>query len=153
PRPLTQAFRLRNAGALGEADYREIQDRAIRNAVAMQEQLGFEVVTDGEFRRGASWSGLVDAVDGIATATAPYVFRDGQGATTAFVEPQVVAPPHRRCGIATEVFTFMRGITQGCVKVTLPAPSMVHFWGGAGPDRTDEELFAALALIYRAEIA
>src|SRR5262249_5659367 len=44
PRPLTQAYRLRNAGALGEAEYREIQDRAIRNAVLMQEQLGFAVV-------------------------------------------------------------------------------------------------------------
>lgn len=158
PRPLTQAFRLRNSGALGDSEYREIQDHAIREAVALQEQLGFEVVTDGEFRRGSYWSHFTEAVDGLATAPARYELHGAEGACEGFAAPHVGGRLHRRRGISTEEFRFVAGITRRAVKITLPSPSTMQFWHGrAAIDRafypTDEEFFADLCAIYRAEIA
>ncbi len=39
------------AGEVGAAELRAVEDECIREAVALQEGLGLEVVTDGEFRR------------------------------------------------------------------------------------------------------
>src|ERR1700712_4087886 len=41
-------------GRLGDDELREAEDTAIRDAVAMQESVGLQSATDGEFRR-ASW--------------------------------------------------------------------------------------------------
>src|SRR5207253_5541550 len=45
---------LLEARAAHHPDLRAIEDQAIRDAVRMQEDIGLESVTDGEFRRG-SW--------------------------------------------------------------------------------------------------
>src|ERR1700733_2528981 len=42
------------AGTIDAETLREVEDGAIRDAVALQEDLGFQGVTDGEFRR-TSW--------------------------------------------------------------------------------------------------
>src|SRR5258708_13672121 len=39
------------AGQLAAAAYKEIEDRAVDQAIAMQEAVGLDVVTDGELRR------------------------------------------------------------------------------------------------------
>jgi methionine synthase II (cobalamin-independent) len=143
---------------MGEDEYREIQDQAIRDAVALQEELGFAVVTDGEFRRSASWSHFVAAVDGLATGAAFYELHDGAGETAGFVVPHVTGPLRRRHGIATGEFRFLAGITRRTPKITLPAPSLLHFWRRRHAIEsaiypTDDALFADLGAIYRAEIA
>ena len=53
PRALTQGFRQLAAGEITPADYRALQDAAIRDAVALQRAVGLRVATDGEFRRGS----------------------------------------------------------------------------------------------------
>src|SRR4029077_36290 len=55
PPELIAAWRAWEAGKLAPARLREEQDRAIRDAIKMQEDLGLPIVTDGEFRRGG-WS-------------------------------------------------------------------------------------------------
>ena len=153
PRPLTQAYRLRNAGALGEAEYREIQDRAIRNAVLMQEQLGFAVVTDGEFRRGISWGPFVETTEGMTTEPAPFLFRGAEGETRGVEAPHNASPLRRGPSPAAAEYRFLAGITERRIKITLPAPSMLHFWSGGSTYPDDAEFFAALAELYRTEIA
>jgi 5-methyltetrahydropteroyltriglutamate--homocysteine methyltransferase len=143
---------------MGDDEYREIQDQAIREAVALQEQLGFDVVTDGEFRRGSSWSRFVTAVDGFTIGPASCAFRDGTGETARFLAPHVSGRLRRRHGIATDEFRFLSGITRRTPKITLPSPSLMHFWRGSGAAEPafyaeDEALFADLSAIYRAEIA
>ncbi len=43
---------------------RAIEDRHIVRALAKQKELGFEIFTDGEFRRSNFMSDLTDAVEG-----------------------------------------------------------------------------------------
>ncbi len=58
---------------------REAEDEAIREAVARQESLGLDVVTDGEFRRYMFLNSFWDAVEGFSTDRATTVFRNSEG--------------------------------------------------------------------------
>ena len=51
PVHLKQAYAQRDEGKISEDDLRRIEDDAIRKAIELQESLGLDVVTDGEFRR------------------------------------------------------------------------------------------------------
>ena len=64
----------------------DVQNHAIREAVAMQERLGLPIVTDGEFRRGGWSRGFLNAVDGFEFPRLETTFRNDQG----------VAAPRRR---------------------------------------------------------
>ncbi|HEX6212520.1 MAG TPA: hypothetical protein VF136_17195, partial [Methylomirabilota bacterium] len=54
PAYLREARRGERAGTVSDADLRAAEDRAVREAIALQEAAGIEVVTDGELRRH-SW--------------------------------------------------------------------------------------------------
>jgi 5-methyltetrahydropteroyltriglutamate--homocysteine methyltransferase len=58
---------------------RQAEDEAIREAVARQESVGLDVVTDGEFRRYMFLNSFWDAVEGFSTDRATTVFRNAQG--------------------------------------------------------------------------
>lgn len=51
PAELKQARQRYDEGKLSREDLRQLEDREIRNAVRLQEDLGLAVVTDGEYRR------------------------------------------------------------------------------------------------------
>jgi 5-methyltetrahydropteroyltriglutamate--homocysteine methyltransferase len=51
PPALLQARADFEAGRIGRKALREAEDAAIRDVVALQEEAGLQVVTDGEFRR------------------------------------------------------------------------------------------------------
>ena len=51
PAHLKQAYAQRDEGKISEEELHRIEDDAIRDAVRLQESLGLDVITDGEFRR------------------------------------------------------------------------------------------------------
>ena len=51
PAELRQAYRALSQGKLSAEDFQAVQDQAIRDVVAMQEEIGLQSITDGEFRR------------------------------------------------------------------------------------------------------
>jgi 5-methyltetrahydropteroyltriglutamate--homocysteine methyltransferase len=51
PAPLKQAYAERDSGLISPEQLRQIEDDAIREAVRLQQEIGLDVVTDGEFRR------------------------------------------------------------------------------------------------------
>jgi 5-methyltetrahydropteroyltriglutamate--homocysteine methyltransferase len=141
---------------------RAVEDQAIREAVALQEAIGLQSVTDGEFRRESWRSGFVGKVDGferrpqratIGTA------RDASGKTSLLADPPYAAHPLRRTReIVTDDFVFLRSLTRETPKVTLPAPSYMHFFLGdesfspsAYADRN--AYFDDLVAIYGEELA
>ncbi len=158
PARLRDAFRLHRAGTLSDDEFGAVQDTAIRDVVAMQEQAGLQSITDGEFRRSSYWAHFVEAVDGLAVAPALFEFIDAEGDHVAFTAPLVTGPVRRARPISTGEFEFLRRVTERTPKITMPAPSTMHFW--RGPDAIEpgayaglDELFADLGLVYRAEIA
>jgi len=158
PQALRQAFRQHGAGEIDDAAYRAVQDRCIREAVAMQEAVGLEVTTDGEFRRGSYWGRFVERMHGFAIKPALFKFRDDAGHEVAFTAPYAVDKIRRAQPLALDEFAFLREATRATAKITLPAPSTMHFYrcgDFAAPEayRDVDAFFADLAAAFRAEIA
>ena len=158
PPLLRQAFRQRARHEIDDAEFRRIQDGCIRDVVRLQEGVGLKVVTDGEFRRGSYWSRFVEGVNGLAVRESIFKFHDEHGHETDFTAPHVAGRLHRRHAMATEEFRFAQGLTTACAKITMPAPSTMHFWRGTqyadpGLYADPAEFFRDLGQIYRQEIA
>ena len=64
PQALLDARQRFEQGELEPAEFKRVEDAAVDAAVALQEQAGLDVVTDGEMRRLSFQSGLPDAVEG-----------------------------------------------------------------------------------------
>jgi 5-methyltetrahydropteroyltriglutamate--homocysteine methyltransferase len=107
-------------GDLTPAAFKRIEDRAVEEAVALQEAAGLDVVTDGEMRRYAFYGHLVEALEGFDRhAGWSITFRDGEGHEAALQRPVVVEKLRWRRQMSVEEFTWLRGRTARQVKVTL----------------------------------
>ena len=158
PPELRQAFRDVLARKIDEAKFRAIQDAAIRNVVRLQEDAGLQVVNDGEYRRGSYWGRFVELTDGLAVKEALYKFHDDHGHELDFTAPYVTGKVRRGRPIAVDEIEFVRGVTKATPKVTLPAPSTMHFYRGRqyadpGAYPSPQAFFADLGKVYQEEIA
>jgi len=71
------------AGRLTDAQLRAAEDKAIGAFVALQENLGFQVVTDGEFRRSTYTSNFT--TEGLTGVTAEHKTGDAWSYTTGTI--------------------------------------------------------------------
>jgi 5-methyltetrahydropteroyltriglutamate--homocysteine methyltransferase len=139
PAELVSAWRDWEAGKLSKDALREVQDRAIRDVIAMQEAFGLPVVTDGEFRRGGWSRGFLNAVEGFDYRASKLIFRNNDGFSTPAPAPVVIKRVRRARPIVTEDFKFLRSVATGGIKVTMPTPSHMHF--GQFKDAIDEKIY------------
>jgi 5-methyltetrahydropteroyltriglutamate--homocysteine methyltransferase len=159
PPELREAFRRHARGELTAADFQNAQDDAIRAAVRLQEEAGLEVVTDGEFRRSSYWGRFVERCSGFAIRPALFKFRDDHGHEAEFTATYATAKLQRTQPLAADEFAFLRTATKATTpKITMPAPSTMHFYrcsDFAAPAAYADArtFFADLARIYREEIA
>src|SRR6266853_4537690 len=56
-------------GRLSAPEFKRIEDRAVDAAIAQQEGVGLDVVTDGELRRSSFLGPLIDTVDGLGSTS------------------------------------------------------------------------------------
>jgi 5-methyltetrahydropteroyltriglutamate--homocysteine methyltransferase len=145
PKKLREAFR-----TLSGKELRAVQDECIRDAVRLQRDCGLEVLTDGEFRRVSYWEKFVRLTRGLEVRDAVFTFHDAQGHESKFTAPYVSAKVARSEPITLDELGF------GNNKVTMPAPSTMHFyrftdWGSAYGDA--RQFFSDLGKVYQAEIA
>src|SRR5688572_5095724 len=64
PAYLQSAREKRERGDLTAVEFKKVEDRAVDEAVKLQEAAGLDVVTDGEMRRYAFYGHLVEALEG-----------------------------------------------------------------------------------------
>jgi 5-methyltetrahydropteroyltriglutamate--homocysteine methyltransferase len=164
PPELLQARDKRQKGEITAAQLREVEDRAIRDAVTMQEDVGMQGITDGEFRRSLWHADFLSQFDGIKVVegllsdSAKHFQNpdaDVQRSPTQFVVTGKLG--HRR-GIEVDNFKFLASLTRQTAKQCIPSPTLVHFrTGRAGVDKTAypemTDFFADLARVFREEIA
>jgi methionine synthase II (cobalamin-independent) len=137
PPELLQAQKDQAAGKLNQAEFKRIEDRAVDWAVALQEQAGIDVVTDGEMRRLSFQSQLPAAVEGFDEVTIDaYLWGDWHGdddvGDFSLARPAtlgVVSKLRRRRHLSAEEFSYLRGRTGRVAKVTLTSPSLyANLW-------------------------
>src|SRR4249919_3085721 len=120
PAYLAEARQRVDRHELSAADFKRVEDRAVDEAVALQETAGLDVITDGEMRRYAFFGHLVDALEGFDKhAGWAITFRDDQGHEAALERPVVVDKLRWRRQMSVEEFTYLRGRTARPVKITL----------------------------------
>ena len=129
PAPLKEARAKHAAGTLDDAGLKAVEDREIEKIIKKQEEIGLKLATDGEFRRswwqfdfykGLSGVELYDVGHGIQFA----------GVTTKAESVRVIGKvdfvghPH------LNHFRFVKDHTKVTPKMTIPAPSTLHFRQG-----------------------
>ena len=120
PQYLLDAREQLERGELTPSAFKAIEDRAVDEAVALQEAAGLDVVTDGEMRRYAFYGHLVEALEGFDKyAGWSITFRDEEGHEANLKRPVVVEKLKWRRQMAVEEFTYLRGRSKAAVKVTL----------------------------------
>ena len=134
PPALLQAREDRAAGRIDDDELHGIEDDAIRGVVRMQEQVGLQSATDGEFRRASWHMDFIYQLGGISTAegTIKVQFRNEEGlleftpAALRIDDRISLTEP-----IFADAFGFLQDTVQTAVpKLTIPSPSMVHYRGG-----------------------
>lgn len=143
-------------GRVTASALRAAENKAIGDVVALQESLGFRIVTDGEFRRENWWIDFIGRLQGVQITP-------GSAATTfdkSYVPMQVRTVGKLRLAAPVVVadYQLLASVARQAAKVTMPSPTRIHFHGGrsgvseqAYPDIA--EFFADIAEIYRGEIA
>jgi 5-methyltetrahydropteroyltriglutamate--homocysteine methyltransferase len=160
PASLLQARVQHQRNEISREELRRIEDAAIRDAVRMQEDLGLQAVTDGEFRRALWHVDFLKGFENVAVTRGEVSvrFHSEEGETER--QPSalsVVGTLSRRHGIFVEDFKFLQEAARALPKVTIPSPSILHFRGGRRAiDRTaypDMAMFYAdLARVYNEEV-
>jgi len=145
PGYLRDARKEASEGAIDAARLRAVEDRAVREAIALQESAGIEVITDGEYRRN-SWVVTIPLREaGVAHAPlAGYEFLpaepgwwslwkepDGRRAQvwTAPTRPFITEPLRVVRDIVADEYAFLKANARHRTKFTIPSPSWHRiFW-------------------------
>jgi 5-methyltetrahydropteroyltriglutamate--homocysteine methyltransferase len=158
PQELLEARRAHRDGGLSDEELRAVEDRAIEDAIRLQEEVGLQAITDGEFRRAIYFGHFASAVSGFEDMEAEIAFTDESGGRMKYVTSVVTGKLARTRSIVGDDFDFVRARTSRTPKVTLPSPSAQHYFryregvsDRAYPDL--DEFFADLASVYREELA
>ena len=135
PTELLDAQKQLAAGAIGPTQFKAFEDRAVDDAIALQESVGLEVVTDGEMRRQSFQSQMTAAVSGFGAFDLD-AFLWGEWYDEHGVEKKLrprrlgaVEKLQRRRFLSADEFVYLQTKTNRIAKITIPSPSLwANFW-------------------------
>jgi 5-methyltetrahydropteroyltriglutamate--homocysteine methyltransferase len=163
PASLLDARTRYQAGTLDLDGLRAAEDEAIRGVVRMQEGLGLQTATDGEFRRTSWHMDFIYSLSGVSRTdeSIKVHFRNAAGdleftSAALRVDGRIGLPAGGP--IFGDAFGFLQSVvTTGTPKLTIPSPSMVHYRGGPAaldpavyPD--EDEFWTDLSAAYAAQV-
>jgi 5-methyltetrahydropteroyltriglutamate--homocysteine methyltransferase len=132
PGYLKQARQRWEAKEIATRDFKEVEDRAVDETIALQEQCGVDVVTDGEMRRTHFIAPLTDVISGVKPIAGftriwrrPHEKNQLGEQTNIRVQYAVVDKIRRTRSLTNEEFTYARRRARKPLKVTLPSPLMM----------------------------
>jgi 5-methyltetrahydropteroyltriglutamate--homocysteine methyltransferase len=132
PKYLLDAREQKARGEITATQLREVEDQAITEVIQMQQDVGLQSITDGEFRRTYFHIDFLEQLGGVKTDI-PVTIRKPDGT-------EELAPPVMRVidkvrhvkDIQRADFEYLKSrVAAGMTpKVTIPSPTMLHFRGG-----------------------
>jgi 5-methyltetrahydropteroyltriglutamate--homocysteine methyltransferase len=150
------------AGEISPARFKEIEDRAVDDAIAVQEAAGLEIVTDGEMRRQSFQSQMTAAVGGFGEFTMDAFlwgdWHDSRGLHRKPRPPKLGATGKlvRHRYLSADEFTYLKNKTTRIPKITLPSPGLwANFWSreySSTAYPTLDSFLADVVRILRAEV-
>jgi 5-methyltetrahydropteroyltriglutamate--homocysteine methyltransferase len=151
------------AGGKGSVEtLRALEDKEILAVIALQERVGLQAITDGEFRRNNWRDRFFERVEGYSQDKMPssFTFTEFSGEQRRGMPVHyTVGKLKQRESITAEDFAFVFKNTRRMAKATIPSPTVNHFFTGdsglaKSPYAGDRKTYMAdIAAIYRDEIA
>lgn len=165
PPELLSAREQHQGGTLSSVSLREIENRCIRDVAKLQEEIGLQGITDGEYRRTIWHADFLRQIEGVSVKEG---VADGSGVGRKFQSggQEIERSPtrfyttghlERSRGIETDNFKYLASVTTRTPKLCIPSPTILHMRGGrdavdkqAYPDM--DRFYSDLAQVYREEI-
>jgi 5-methyltetrahydropteroyltriglutamate--homocysteine methyltransferase len=120
PADLVVARKRLDSGEMTSAEFKAVEDEAVRSAIELQAEAGIDVVTDGELRRYAFYGHLIDSFEGFDRDGGWAIpFRDERGEQLILKRPVVVSPLRWKRSMCGEEWTFLRSAAGRPGKVTM----------------------------------
>jgi 5-methyltetrahydropteroyltriglutamate--homocysteine methyltransferase len=154
------------SGRISHTRFKAIEDRAVEDAISLQERVGLPVVTDGEQRRLSFQSQFAESLSGLGDWDLnAFLWGDWRGDSSTVGDRSIARPAAlgvveklaRKRYSSVEEFVFLRARTTRLRKITLPSPSLwANFWS---PERsraaypTLESFLADVVDLLREEVA
>ena len=150
------------AARITAVQLREIEDKAITDVVAMQQEAGLQSATDGEFRRSTWHMDFIYQIGGISQAPGKLSVKfHNQDGDIEWTPAALHVGSRLRMDrtIFEEDFRYLQSVAGPATpKLTIPSPNMVHYRGGPAaidpavyPDI--EEFWSDLSAAYAEEVA
>jgi 5-methyltetrahydropteroyltriglutamate--homocysteine methyltransferase len=122
------------SGAITAEELRAVEDKAIRDVVQMQEDVGLQSATDGEFRRTSWHMDFIYQLGGVSRSDEKLhvEFRNEQAdksfeAPALVIDGKITLP---KTIFGDDFLALKQMTTTATPKLTIPSPSMVHYRGG-----------------------
>src|SRR4030095_5930502 len=165
PPELLRAGEQHQQGTLSAESLRVIEDRSIRDVAKLQEEIGLQGITKGEYLRSIWRADFLRQTEGVCAKEGA---ADGDGVARKFRsgDQEIARSPtrfyttgrlKRSRGLETENFKYLASVTDRTPKLCIPSPTILHMRGGraaideqAYPDM--EKFYADLARVYSEEI-
>ena len=165
PSELLRAREQHQEGTLSADSLREVEDRCIRHVAKLQEEIGLQGITDGEYRRTIWHADFLRQIEGVSVKEG---VAEGDGVARKFQsgDQEIERSPtrfyttgslKRSRGIETDNFKYLASVTSRTAKLCIPSPTILHMRGGrnavdkqAYPDM--DRFYNDLAQVYREEI-
>ncbi|MEA2454869.1 MAG: 5-methyltetrahydropteroyltriglutamate--homocysteine methyltransferase, partial [Thermoleophilaceae bacterium] len=123
------------ADRISADELKQIEDDSVREVVQMQEDVGLQSATDGEFRRASWHMDFIYELEGVSAAEDDLVvhFHNAEGDldyTPAALKVDGKIDLHEPT-FGKHLEFLQDTVTSATPKLTIPSPSMVHYRGGA----------------------
>src|SRR3989441_635852 len=154
------------ASRISRARFKAIEDRAVEDAIRLQERVGLPVITDGEQRRLSFQSRFAESVSGLGDWDLnAFLWGHWRGDPSTVGDVTIERPAglgvveklQRSRYLSVEDFVFLRARTTRTPKIALPSPSLwANFWPAQSPRAaysTLESFLADVVDILREEVA
>jgi 5-methyltetrahydropteroyltriglutamate--homocysteine methyltransferase len=160
PPELIEAWKRFNAKQIDEAELKRIEHEAVRGVVKLQEDIGLQLATDGEYQRSSWHRDFLQQIGNVRMVenNLKLRFHTHEG-DTEMTPPgfRIEGKLHRPKPIFVDHFKYLKSVCHVTPKITIPSPSNLHFRGGrqavsqeAYPQMSD--FFDDLAKVYQEEI-
>jgi 5-methyltetrahydropteroyltriglutamate--homocysteine methyltransferase len=125
--PIKEARAKHEAGALGSAELRAVEDREIEKIIRKQEEVGLKLATDGEYRRSWWHLDFYWSLTGCEKITLPHGirFHDAETRPEGYrITGKIDFPADHPM---LDHFRFLKAHARVTPKMCIPAPPVMHF--------------------------
>jgi 5-methyltetrahydropteroyltriglutamate--homocysteine methyltransferase len=110
-------------GRIAASQLAAVEDRAIADALAKQRQIGIDIASDGEMRRGSWLTDMADAVEGFVREKVMLEWKGPGGGEEASTANAAGGKLRKTRKLTAHELPFLKQNAAAPFKITLPAPS------------------------------